>query len=356
MVVPGAPLLEAELLAAGAALHVVPMRRISTSHRLSQWVGYVMGWPLAVARLVRLVCRLEVDVVYSNSLHSWYGWAVALLTGRPHVWHGREIVVQSGAALRLERLLVRRFATRLICVSEAVAAQFETPKGIVIHETPDPSEYHPGRAGRFRATEGLPDEAPLVGAAGRIDTWKGFDVLLDAFACARRRRPELQLVVAGGAVRGKEQLALDLEARAAAMDGVRWLGPRSDLPDILADLDLFVLASTEPEPYGLVLVEALASGAPIVATETGGPAEILADALPGSGRLVPPGDAAALADALVELLPADGATSAAARAVRPVRRPPESTDRFATVLREVAPLRGRLRGLCGTRTPPEADG
>ncbi|MDQ3569566.1 MAG: glycosyltransferase [Actinomycetota bacterium] len=339
--------LEPEFSAAGATLHVVPMERISTSHGLANWTAYAAGWPLAVARLVKLVRDLHVDVVHSNSLHSWYGWAAAPLTRRPHVWHGREIVVQSRAALRLERFLARAFAARVICMSGAVAAQLHSANTVVIHETPDPAQYNPGRAGRFRALLDIPDQVPLVGAAGRIDTWKGFDVLLEAFGQARRRRPELQLVVAGGPVSGKEAYARQLEDRAAAVGGVHWLGPRTDMPEVLADLDLFVLPSTEPEPYGLVLVEALASGVPVVATDAGGPPEILAAAIPGSGRLVPPRDATRLADALVELAPSEGQTSSATRKARPVRRRPEPQNRFADVFEEVArqrPAKGRRLG------------
>ena len=341
--------LQAEFSEAGATLHVVPMRRISTTYRGRDWAAYAAAWPLAVARLVMLVRRLGIDVVHTNSLHSWYGWAAAYLTRRPHVWHGREIVVQSRLALGVERLLTRAFADRVICMSAAVAAQLDGSKTVVIHETPDPDRYNPARAGRFRAGAGIPDHVPLAGAAGRIDTWKGFDVLLDAFSQARRRRPELQLAVAGGPVGGKERYARQLRERAAAVGGVHWLGPRSDMPEVLADLDLFVLASTEPEPYGLVLVEALASGVAVVATDAGGPPEILAASLPGSGRLVPPGDASALADALVELLPGEGETSAEARRARPVRRPPEPDDRFAQVFEEVVGQRrepGRLG--CGS--------
>ncbi|MDQ3574122.1 MAG: glycosyltransferase [Actinomycetota bacterium] len=328
--------LEPEFYEAGATLHVVPMERISTTHRMRNWAAYATGWPLAVARLVKLIRELDVDVVHSNSLHSWYGWAAASLTRRPHVWHAREIVVQSRAALGLERFLARAFAARVICMSGAVAAQLHSANTVVIHETPDPSLYNPGRAGRFRTVLDIPDQVPLVGAAGRIDTWKGFDVLLDAFGQARRRRPELQLAVAGGHVSGKEGYARGLEARAAALGGVHWLGPRTDMPEVLADLDLFVLPSTEPEPYGLVLVEALASGVPVVATDAGGPREILAAAIPGSGRLVPPRDAATLADALVELLPSEGETSSATRKARSVLRRPEPQDRFAHVFEEVA--------------------
>ena len=104
---PADPPLRAELEAAGITVHVVPMRRISRSHSLLDWAEYAVMWPVTVLRLTRLLRRLDVDIVHTNSFHSWYGWAAARLARRPHVWHGREIVVQSGAALALERFLTR---------------------------------------------------------------------------------------------------------------------------------------------------------------------------------------------------------------------------------------------------------
>jgi glycosyltransferase involved in cell wall biosynthesis len=331
--------MRAELTAAGATLHVVPMRRLSLGHRARDWMAYGLGWPLAVTRLVRLARRLDADVIHSNSLHSLYGWAAASIVRRPHVWHGREIVVQSAAALRLERFLARRFATRVICMSEAIARQLDPVNVEIVYEGADADEFRPERAGSFRARAGIPDAAPLVGAAGRIDTWKGFDVLLDAFERAKRARRDMHLVVAGGAVSGKETYAAGLEARARRLDDVHWLGPRTDMPDVFADLDLFVLPSTEPEPYGLVAVEALASGVPVVVTDAGGPPEILARAAPDSGRAVRPGDPGGLADAIVDLLVT--ATDTPTRRGRTSLQPADESDRFAGIFRQVAGPRHR---------------
>src|SRR5262249_43597106 len=153
------------------------------------------------------------------------------------VWHAREIVVQSRAALAVERVLTRRFADEVICMSQAIADQLPRARTIVIRETADPSEFAPDRAGRFRQRIGVPDDAPLVGAAGRIDSWKGFDVLLDAFDDVAARRDDVHLVVAGGPVPGKEALFDGLQARAAGATRVHWLGVRRDVPELLADLD-----------------------------------------------------------------------------------------------------------------------
>lgn len=340
VVVPADPPLRADFERAGVTVHVVPMHRISTSHGALDWAAYAAGWPPAVVRITRLIRRLQIDVVHTNSLHSWYGWAAAVLCRRPHVWHAREIVVQSGAALKVERFLTHHHADLVICMSQAIADQLPGANTVVAYETADPDEFNPGRAGRFRASVGIADDAPLVGAAGRIDTWKGFDVLLDAFASVRQQIPTAELVVAGGPVEGKESVFGRLSARAAGIPGAHWLGPRPDVPDLLADLDVFVLPSTEPEPYGLVLVEALASGVPVVATDAGGPPEIVMRATPGSGRLVPPRDARALREAIVEALGEVWTTSASARAARSPLQEPEP-EPFSALFRQVVSARGR---------------
>ena len=189
-----------EFEATGAVLHVVPMERISTSHGAKAWAAYVLGWPRSVLQLWRLARELRPDVIHSNSLHSWYGWAAAWLARKPHIWHAREIVVQSRRALQVERFLALHFARRVIAVSKAVASQLHPRNVIVVHEEADPAEFFPGRAGRGRARLGLPDGALLVGYVGRIDTWKGVDVLLDSVPSLQRERPgdDVRLVIAGG--------------------------------------------------------------------------------------------------------------------------------------------------------------
>jgi glycosyltransferase involved in cell wall biosynthesis len=335
VVVPSEPPLRAEFEATGATVHVVPMRRISTSHGIGGWAGYGAGWPVATTRLTRLTRRIGVDIVHSNSLHSWYGWAVAAAARRPHVWSAREIVVQSGAALRVERSLARR-ADLVIAMSQAVAAQLDPRNVAVVHENADPEVFQPARAGAFRARVGIADDVLMVGVVGRIDTWKGIDVLLEAWPHAKAARPDLHLVVAGGPVVGKEDYFAALSARAAALTDVHWLGPRNDVADLYADADVVAVPSTEPEPYGLVAVEALASGTPIVASDAGGLPEIIASAHPGAGTLVPPGDVDALATALVAGIDRAGPTSTAIRAARRPLREPEP-QRFAELLRSVVP-------------------
>jgi len=336
VVVPLEPPLRAEYEAAGASVHIVRMRRISTSHGFFEWCAYALGWPFAVARLRRLVSRLDVDVVHTNSLHSWYGWAAARVARRPHVWHAREIVVQSGIALRVERWLTRRHAKVVVCGSRAIADQLDGANTVVIYDTPDPDRFSPSRAGRFRATVGISATAPLVGAAGRLDTWKGIDVLLDAWPKVKQAEPDAHLVIAGGPVQGKEKYAADLKERAASLTDVHWLGEIDEVgvAELLADLDVLAAPSTEPEPFGLVAVEALMCATPVVGTDDGGLREIADHASAGAVVLVPKRDADALASALVTAV-------GAPREVRPsVSFPPGD---LAAVLRDAAQAGGTTK-------------
>jgi glycosyltransferase involved in cell wall biosynthesis len=349
VVVPSAARLADEYAAAGATVHIVAMHRITTTEGLGYWFRYGRDWPATVVRLARLARHVDAGIVHSNSLHSWYGWAVARLVRRPHVWHAREIVVQSRVALRVERVLARRFATRVVAMSGAIAGQLDPFNVEVVIDDPDPAEWDPARAGTFRMAAGIADDARLVGSVGRIDTWKGFDTLLDAVPTIRARHPDTVVVVAGAPVGGKDDYAADLAARARALGGVHWLGPRRDVPELMADLDVFVQVSTQPEPWGLVHAEALASGVPIVAGDAGGPVEILAGARPGAGLLVPAGDPTALAAAVNELLTAPPSRTGTRRA-RPRLRP-SSTGRYASVLEPLRSGTIRPRPAPGTAPP-----
>ena len=185
------------------------MRRLSTSHGAGEWAGYVAGWPVAVARLTALARRLHVDVVHSNSLHSWYGWAAARARSVSRTWctHARSSCSR-GAALRVERALCRHFATRVIAVSYAVAAQLDPANVVVLDEYLDPDEFSPARAGAFRARVGDPRRRAARSARSRrLDPLKGLDVLLDALRDRHaRQRPDLQLVIVGSPVLGQDAL------------------------------------------------------------------------------------------------------------------------------------------------------
>jgi len=168
------------------------------------------------------------------------------------------------------------------------------PNGIDLTRFRPPLDPAAARADARRLL-GLPLEASVVGAVGRLDPQKGLDTLVRAFARLHGAGapPLLALVGEGPQRRELEWLARSL----GVADRVRLVGRRADVPRLLPGLDLFVMPSRW-EGFGLALAEALAAGVPAVASAVDSLPEVLGDA----GRLVAPDEPEALAGALSELL------------------------------------------------------
>jgi glycosyltransferase involved in cell wall biosynthesis len=180
-------------------------------------------------------------------------------------------------------------ATRVTAVSRAHARSIEQFTDRAIDVMPnfiDESRFAPGARERSSPVELL--------SVGHLCHQKGFDVLLRALRiCLDEGLPVRLSIVGKGHLRDElETLALEL----GLGDHVTWVGApaRSTMPDVYRNADVFVLASRH-ESFGVVVIEALASGVPVVATECGGPEEIVT---PACGALAPPEDAAALAAAI----------------------------------------------------------
>ncbi|HET6432960.1 glycosyltransferase [Dyella sp.] len=154
-----------------------------------------------------------------------------------------------------------------------------------------------GRRAALRRALGVADDIRVVGTVGRLNWAKDQRNLISAFAQVHRRDPRTALVLAG-----KGELLFMLRAHAKAEGvaaAVYFLGDRNDVRELLQGMDVFVLSSVS-EGYSMALLEAAASGLPMVATDVGGTREIVRDG--ETGRLVPAGDPEALASAISSLL------------------------------------------------------
>jgi glycosyltransferase involved in cell wall biosynthesis len=284
------------------------MKKLTTRRGWWFLAPFLANYPGAIRRLARIVAERDVAVIHTNTIHNLYGIGTALVTRRPHVWHVREIVWQSGLVRRVERFLARS-SNRVIVTSDAVGRMFEQGRGGLapnarkIPNGVDVEVFSPGPPdGRIHAELGFPAGAPLVGVVCRLDAWKGVDVFLRAVAVLRAVSPDARFVVVGGPIEGQDAYARELESLASTLglaDVVRFAGWRyrpSDMPEVYRALSLLVLPSRQPEPFGLVLLEAMASSRPIVATDHGGPREICVHG--DTGLLVPPDDPARMADAI----------------------------------------------------------
>lgn len=260
----------------------------------------------AWARLRTLVRSGGYDLVHTHDQYSNILGALLVRPSRVPVVMSRHVLEEPRPrwreAVRAEAVLrAARFgATRVVAVSDAVRvrvaadARLDPARVVTVHNGIDPRRFHGDRA-EARRRLGWPAGAPAVTMLAVLRPGKGHEVLLDAV-------PAVTTAVPGTVVRlvGGGPLHDDLARRAAALGpAVELTGERSDVPDVLAASDVVVLPSWS-EALPTVLLEAGAAGRPVVATPVGGAPEIVVDG--ETGVLVPTGDPAALAGAVVGLL------------------------------------------------------
>lgn len=260
-------------------------------------------------KLTRHIKRSGIRLVHVNSLDIRAGIA-AMLAGVPCVGHLRVIFPltwRDRAFVRLSRVT--------IAVSNAVVDEFckgrdgYKDKFIVM---PNMVELAPKVIPEpLREEFAMPADAPLVGMAGRMDPFKGHSVFIDAAAIIRKSAPKTKFFIIGAPGHGnyKEESYLEAQKKrvreAGLADSVIFTGFRKDILITLAALDVIVIPSRvidkgHGEGFGRVAIEAMAVGVPIVSSDTGGLKEIVEDGV--SGLLVPEGDPAAIADAVLSLL------------------------------------------------------
>jgi hypothetical protein len=255
--------------------------------------------------LRRLILKRRVQLVHSNTSVVLSGALAAGAARVPHLWHVREIYSRFGRAWPAYRLLLETSAA-LPCVSRATAAQFGSRGRVrVIH---DGLAIDARRAPTAQARTALGVQAgvPVIAVLGRISDWKGQDVLIRALAERPLAERGAVALIAGDVWPGAESRERAVRALAdhlGVADRVVWAGFREDVENVYGAADIVAIPSTQPDPLPGSAVEAAAAGCAVVAAAHGGLPEIISDGL--TGRLVPPGDAIALAAACAALLDDD---------------------------------------------------
>lgn len=263
-------------------------------------------WPQARA-VARILREQRIDLVHLNDAPELHkaGILACRMAGVPCICHVRSLPPLDA----LDRALARGVA-HFVFISRAVEDD-QRSKGIgqrsgsVIHNAVDLSAYGTLDRQAARRFFGVADDDLVIGMMGRIEPWKGQRDLLAALAELAPRFPALRCLIAGAPELDGQWFLDELRAIVAARrleHVVQFVGYQSDIPRFMAALDVLAHASTQPEPFGRVLIEGMAAGLPVVATSAGGVPEIVIDG--ETGLLAPPGDPPALAAALARLLAA----------------------------------------------------
>jgi glycosyltransferase involved in cell wall biosynthesis len=263
----------------------------------------------SVFRWQRLLARHRIDLVHlNNSIFGVSEWVIATrLSGSKCVCHQRGF-----APARREP--AARFLDRIVCISNQIRDDLVrmSPelkcKAVAVHDGLDTAAFLSRRQRtpcQVRSEWNIAHDAFLVGIVGNIKEWKGQRVVVEAFATLSREYPEARCMIVGevsanGTDREYYNLVASLIEKLELGDRVIVTGFREDIPDLVNALDVLVHASIEPEPMGRVILEGMTLGKPAVATDHGGPQEIIESGI--SGFLVPPSDPQRLAERLLQLV------------------------------------------------------
>jgi FkbM family methyltransferase len=308
-----------------------------------------------VRALAKIATETEADLIVSwMAKGHLYGGAAATVAGLPSIWF--QAGYPTGLAL-LDRAATLVPAARVIPVSRGVErAQrrlFPPRPTTIVYPAVDISRFDADRIGDVRATRqrlGLPEDGPIFGSAGRLDSWKGFDVMLDAVPAILDRYPTGTFVLVGGAhsLNPAHAIALSEQARRLDLNGrVRLVGQQQNPEDWMHAMDVFVHGS-QNEPFGMVVIEAMALGKAVVASAEGGPTEVITPGV--DGLLSPYGDSAALAQAVLRFLDDSELRSRVGSAARQ-RASDFTVRRYATEFGAAIAMSARSPGKTSRRPP-----
>lgn len=315
--------LVAKLVDAGVETHVLPLDANVAETRKDSLGARGMLRPSAALNvmsyawnLARFLRARKADLLHTNSLKSdIIGGISGRLAHVPVIWHVRDRIAADylpKPAVSGFRWLCRILPHYIITNSEATLQTLclnVEGRAAVIHSGVTKTYVrvvHDGVGDQAASGFGmrpLDRSGPLLGLVGRLSPWKGQHIFLEAAAVVRKEFPEARFQIIGSAMFGEEEYEARVRKLCETLglqECVEFTGYRKDVPALIGQLDILVHASTTGEPFGQVVVEGMVAGKPVVATDGGGVPEIVQEGV--TGWLVPMGESAPMAEAILKLL------------------------------------------------------
>lgn len=271
---------------------VAVLRRKNLS--ISGGIEYFRAFCNSCRFIKKYIKENRIDIVDTNTAVVFPGAVTAKHMKVKSVWHIREII-KSQTENKVISYMMNRYADLIVANSKStgVALKVNQNKVRVVYNAVD----------KQLCNEPIPHNVLTVGMAGRINRWKGQKLFVDAAEVVHKEFPNVKFNIAGDVYSGEDFLREDLInyiKQKDLTDTVVLLGQVNDMQDFYRNIDIFVLPSIQPEPFGLVVIEAMEYGLPVIATNHGGPTEIIDDG--NDGFLVDFKDANEMASRIMELI------------------------------------------------------
>lgn len=257
---------------------------------------------IALIKLDRILKQENIETVYTNSIVIFSGALIAYLNKKPHIWHIKEII-NNNPDLHFflpKNILfgfISKASDRIIAMSHAIAEQFKNKDEICIVNDGFAFE-------EFHSDNSEPDISALnsedwpVAVVGSLQKRKAQDDAIRAIKIAKEKIPNIKLLVIGKGDKSFTQYLKKLAHELDLHETVIFTDHRDDIPNILSKCKVLLMPSWA-EPFGLVVIEAMALGVPVIGTNSGGVREIIQNGI--TGYLVAPQSPGEIAQKIIHL-------------------------------------------------------
>ena len=292
--------------ALGAEVIVMPLGVLRRKYfNIPGLISRVKTWFTTVRVLKKLVKEKQVKLIYTNTLSVLVGGFLARQTGLKLLWHIHEIIERPRPLRSFLGKMVNSTAHRAIVVSQAVydcwSPLISEEKLLLIHNG---HELMPKTQGAcLRKSLGIPEDHVILASIGRIHPVKGLDYFIDIAKTICHKYDHVHFIIIGDAFPGHEYLYEEMAQQISKYgleERVQYLGFRDDVPEVLDEIDIFVLPSTGPDSFPTVVLEAMAKALPVVATRMGGALEMVEDGQ--TGVLIPINEAERAAGLMANMI------------------------------------------------------
>jgi len=269
-------------------------------------LGYnIIREVIALIRLYKIIKREKIDVIYTNTIVNFSGAIISRITQKPHIWHIREILpgnpdLHFFLPYKILFKFISRFSNVVITNSCATADQFQSTisneKIKVIYNAVDLDEFK--NVFSFPNINGIKTTDYVVAVIGSLQKRKAQDDAIKAIKIVKETIPNIKLLIVGEGNKKIKDYLKHLAFKLDVSDNVIFTGYRDDVPAILHHCNLLLVPSWS-EPFGRVVIEAMAAGIPVIGADSGGVKEIVEDGL--NGYLVSPKDPIKIAEKIIYL-------------------------------------------------------
>lgn len=274
--------------AAGCSVHLVPHCNWLAGGGVVRWTRRLMGERTSEQRFRDLIGQQKIDVVYVNTLVSLSAARAGRAMGKPVVWHVRELFDDVGGEMKVPPLVgkwvvrraLRRFPTRMVAITQSVldnvlGGTMGYPRVEVVPNAVDDAMFNESRSrAECRRLLGLPLHVPVVAIPGMLRPMKGHPFALRAVRGMLSAHPETIVVITGSGQASYEHELRSMVSKLSIEKSVRFIGTVNDMALLYRSADVVCIPS-RAEPFGRTVIESMAIGTPVVASDVGGIREIL---------------------------------------------------------------------------------